>query len=289
MKWRRRARSRDLIDRRGQRSFGPAAIGAGLGIPGLLVILLVFILGGGDGAVSGIDDVLGDLNSSQNPADGLPPEQDPDARLVDFISFVLDDAQNFWADTFRQSNKAYERAKLVVFTDATRSACGSATSQIGPHYCPLDQHVYLDLGFFRELRSRFEAPGDFAQAYVLAHEIGHHIQTVLGIHQHVRSQQEESPGKANELSVRMELQADCLAGVWAFSTYERELLESGDLQEGLAAAAAVGDDRIQRQAGVEVNPETWTHGSSDQRVHWFKRGFENGDPNECDTFSGDEI
>jgi predicted metalloprotease len=253
------------------------------------VLLLVLFLGGDDASTTGLDDILGDLNNPQEAGEGLPREQDPDARLVDFMSFVLDDVQNFWQDTFRQSGKNYERAELVLFTDVTRSACGTATSQIGPHYCPPDQRVYLDLGFFRELRARFDAPGDFAQAYVLAHEIGHHVQNLLGINERVQREQQSSPDEANELSVRLELQADCLAGVWAFTTYERELLERGDLEEGLGAAAAVGDDRIQQQAGAEVNPETWTHGSSEQRVSWFRQGFEDGDPNACDTFSVERV
>jgi predicted metalloprotease len=289
MRWRRRARSGEIVDRRGQRSLGPAAIGAGVGLPGIVVFLLFLFLGGGDASTSGIDDVLGDLQGDPAEGEGLPAGQDPDARLVDFMSFVLDDVQNFWEDTFRQSGKSYERAELVLFTEATHSACGTASSQIGPHYCPPDQRVYIDLGFFRELRAQFRAPGDFAQAYVLAHEIGHHVQNLLGINERVRREQQTSPDAANELSVRLELQADCLAGVWAFSTFERDILESGDLEEGLAAAAAVGDDRIQRQAGADVNPETWTHGSSEQRVSWFRQGFEDGDPNACDTFSVERL
>jgi predicted metalloprotease len=260
-----------------------------VGLPGLVVLLLVLFLGGDGASTSGLDDILGELDNPRAEGEGLPREQDPDARLVDFISFVLDDAQNFWQDTFRQSGKSYERAELVLFTDATRSACGSANSQIGPHYCPPDQRVYLDLGFFRELRGQFQAPGDFAQAYVLAHEIGHHVQNLLGINERVHREQQGSPNDANELSVRLELQADCLAGVWAFTTYERELLERGDLEEGLGAAAAVGDDRIQQQAGTDVNPETWTHGSSEQRVSWFRQGFDDGDPNACDTFSVERV
>jgi uncharacterized protein len=286
MRWRRRKRSGDLVDRRGQRSLGPAAIGAGVGLPGLLVLLLVLFLGGDDASTTGLDDILGDLNNPQEAGEGLPREQDPDARLVDFMSFVLDDVQNFWQDTFRQSGKNYERAELVLFTDVTRSACGTATSQIGPHYCPPDQRVYLDLGFFRELRARFDAPGDFAQAYVLAHEIGHHVQNLLGINERVQREQQSSPDEANELSVRLELQADCLAGVWAFTTYERELLERGDLEEGLGAAAAVGDDRIQKSIQGRVNPEKWTHGSAEQRQTWFATGYQRGDVAACDTFRG---
>ncbi|HEX2241503.1 MAG TPA: neutral zinc metallopeptidase [Actinomycetota bacterium] len=286
MRWRRRRRSSDIQDRRGAPGARVGTIGAGLGIPGVIIVLLFMFLGGGDDG--GFGDLIGGLQNPRGPAEApIPRSQDPDADLVDFMSFVLDDAQNFWEDTFAQSNKRYDRAQLVLFEQSTHSACGGATEQIGPHYCPADQKVYLDLDFFRELRRRFGAPGDFAQAYVLAHEIGHHVQKLLGVEGRVRQEQRANPDDANELSVRMELQADCFAGVWAFTTYERNLLESGDLQEGLDAAAAVGDDRIQSQAGERVNPETWTHGSSEQRMEWFRRGFEDGDPNACDTFAGE--
>lgn len=289
MKWKRKQRSGDVVDRRGSPGIG--AIGAGGGVVGLVVLLLFTFLGGGDGGPTGIDidDVFGQFQPQSEGGEGLPPEADPDAELVDFMSFVLDDVQNFWEDTFTQANKDYERAKLVLFTGSTNSACGGATSAIGPHYCPADQNVYLDLDFFRELRKRFGAPGDFAQAYVLAHEIGHHIQNILGTEAQVRREQRANPDDENELSVRMELQADCYAGVWAFTVFERDLESSGDLAEGLEAAASVGDDRIQEQAGQDVNPESWTHGSSEQRMEWFKRGFADGDPNDCDTFSTQEI
>ena len=256
-----------------------------------VVVLLLFMFLGGDGSGTGIelDDVFGQFQPQSEGGEGLPPDADPDAELVDFMSFVLDDVQNFWSDTFQQSNIDYERAQLVLFTNSTSSACGGATSNIGPHYCPPDQNVYLDLEFFRELRRRFGAPGDFAQAYVLAHEIGHHVQNLLGTEAEVRREQRSNPEDENELSVRLELQADCYAGVWAFTVFERDLESSGDLQEGLDAAASVGDDRIQEQAGQDVNPETWTHGSSEQRIEWFKRGFADGDPNDCDSFSTQEI
>lgn len=289
MRWRRKSRSDDIIDRRGS-SGRAAGIGAGIGLPAIVVAVVLFLVNGGSdggGSLGGIDDILGGLNSTSEQGKGLPPGADPDAKLVDFMSFVLDDVQAFWGDTFTQSNKDYRDAQLVLFTGSTDSGCGGATSDIGPHYCPVDHRVYLDLDFFRELRNRFGAPGDFAQAYVLAHEIGHHVQNLLGIDADVRRQQRSDPSAENELSVRLELQADCFAGVWAFTTYQRDILQSGDLEEGLDAAASVGDDRIQAQAGVDVNPETWTHGSSEQRVGWFRRGFENGDPNDCDTFSSD--
>jgi uncharacterized protein len=288
MKWKRKERSGDVVDRRGSPGIG--AIGAGGGVVGIVVTLLVMFLGGGDGGGGtgiDLDDVFGQFQPQSEGGEGLPPDADPDAELADFMSFVLDDVQNFWEDTFTQANKDYERAQLVLFTGSTNSACGGATSAIGPHYCPADLNVYLDLDFFRELRKRFGAPGDFAQAYVLAHEIGHHVQNILGTEAQVRREQRANPSDENELSVRMELQADCYAGVWAFTVFERDIESSGDLAEGLEAAASVGDDRIQEQAGQDVNPESWTHGSSEQRMEWFKRGFADGDPNDCDTFEGD--
>ena len=293
MKWRPRRRGSDVIDRRGQ-GFGgggglPIGMGAGLGIPGLIILVLfMFLSNRGGGGGFDVDSPLDDLGGAQAPA-GSGSEPQGDDRLFEFTEFVVGDVQDFWEDSFRQSGKTYQRSEMVVFEGGTQSQCGGASSQIGPHYCPPDQRIYIDLSFFRELRSRFGAPGDFAQAYVIAHEVGHHVQNLLGINQQVRNQQESNPDDANELSVRLELQADCFAGVWAFTVYERDIEQSGDLDEGLDAAAAVGDDRIQKQAGQNVNPESWTHGSAAQRQRWFKQGFENGDPNECDTFSVDEV
>jgi predicted metalloprotease len=213
------------------------------------------------------------------PAETTPEEE----RLVSFVSFVLDDAQDVWQ---RQLGGSYRPAKLVLFRDAVRSACGFAESATGPFYCPADEKVYIDLGFYEELQQRFGAPGDFAQAYVLAHEIGHHVQNVLGTEAETRRARTARADLANELSVRLELQADCYAGVWAASTRERELLEQGDVEEGLGAAAAVGDDRLQRMGGGRVVPESFTHGSSEQRQRWFQRGFDTGRPDACDTFAG---
>ena len=178
-------------------------------------------------------------------------------------------------------------AELVLFEDAVNSGCGSATSAVGPFYCPADERVYLDLGFFRDLRERFGSPGDFAQAYVIAHEFGHHVQHLLGIDEDVRRAQADDPGRANELSVRQELQADCLAGVWSYTAEERGLVQAGDLEEALQAASAIGDDRIQEASGTRVNPESWTHGSAAQRSRWFRAGFEGGEIAACDTFRGD--
>jgi predicted metalloprotease len=224
---------------------------------------------------SGVGDV-----SAPGPLSTTPAEEE----LVDFVSFVLDDAQATWSKLL----DGYTDAKLVLFRDAVDSGCGQAPAAAGPFYCPRDQRVYVDLGFFEELRGRFGAPGDFAQAYVLAHEIGHHVQNQLGIERELRSRQQADPGQANALSVRMELQADCFAGVWGHSTARRDLLEAGDVDEGLAAASAVGDDRIQEMSLGEVRPEAFTHGSSQQRATWFRRGFESGDPQACNTFSSSD-
>ena len=280
MRWRRGTGGGQIEDRRGA---SPIALGGGAGGLGLVVLLLFYLLGGGGSASGG------------GPLEGLPEMPaaqgqtgpDPDAELKDFVGFVVQDVQQSWTRAFANAEKQYEPTKLVLFEQATQTGCGVGSSQTGPFYCPLDRKVYLDLGFFRELRSRFGAPGDFAQAYVIAHEFGHHVQNVLGVNSQVRQKQQQDPGQANELSVRLELQADCLAGVWAHSAYQQDLLESGDLEEGLAAAAAVGDDRIQERTSGRVNPEQWTHGSSEQRTSWFKKGFDSGDPADCDTFDGD--
>jgi predicted metalloprotease len=204
---------------------------------------------------------------------------------VEFVSFVLDDAQQTWHRIFPSLGADYQDARLVLFREAVQSGCGVAGAETGPFYCPADQKVYIDLSFFDELRSRFRAPGEFAQAYVLAHEIGHHVQTLLGVDRQVRRAQQTNPGSANAYSVRMELQADCLAGVWGHSTAQRDILEKGDVEDGLNAAAAIGDDRIQRMAGRNVNAESFTHGSSQQRVAWFRRGLQTGQVSACDTFS----
>jgi uncharacterized protein len=293
MKWRRRRTSADIEDRRGgPRAMGGLPVGGAIGIPGLIILALVFFLNRGGGTGSGdVGNALDQINTGA-PANATPLNgPDPDARLVSFMSFVLDDVQRFWTKTFAESNRTYKDAKLVLFTGSTSSGCGGATSDIGPHYCPVDDKVYLDLGFFRELRDRFGAPGDFAQAYVLAHEIGHHVQDLLGISDEVDQQMRSSGGGQGPtgLSVRLELQADCLAGVWAHSSYERNELSPGDLEEGLRAAASVGDDRIQQQSTGRVERETWTHGSSTERVRWFRRGFDSGQTSNCDTFAAEVL
>jgi uncharacterized protein len=199
---------------------------------------------------------------------------------------VLDDAQQTWSRLLPATGVNYRDAKLVLFRDYVESACGFAESATGPFYCPADEKAYIDLSFFDELQQRFGAPGDFAQAYVLAHEIGHHVQNLLGIDDKVRRAQRLNQGSANALSVRTELQADCFAGVWGHSTAQRDILESGDVEEGLSAASAIGDDRLQRMGRGHVSPESFTHGSSRQRVEWFRRGLTTGDLSACDTFSG---
>ena len=292
MRWKRVAGSGDVEDRRGeagQSSGGlpfPIPIGrAGGGGVGLLVIALIVYLiagrGGGGGGVSPIDPFPSAPSASgQGAVKG-------DDTTFEFVKFVSKDVQDFWTEEFAAAGKSYTRATVVLFTGGTQSSCGPASEATGPFYCPLDHKVYLDLGFFRELDARFGAPGDFAQAYVVAHELGHHVQSLLGIESDVRSQQQDDQSKRLDLSVRLELQADCLAGVWGHSAYTRNELDPGDAEEALGAAAAVGDDRLQQQAGQRVNPETWTHGSSAERTRWFRKGFDSGDPNACDTFSGD--
>jgi predicted metalloprotease len=264
-------------------------VGGGLGIGGVLILLVLSLLFGQNffalvdqgGEVSTGPEVAPGPGGAPAGRKGTPAEE----QVADFISFVLDDVQNTWTREFARAGREYQRARLVLFTDATRSGCGFAESAAGPFYCPADSKVYIDLGFYNELRSRFGAPGDFAQAYVLAHEVGHHVQHLLGISDKVHDAQSGgNRQQANALSVRLELQADCLAGVWAHSTNERRLLEEGDVEEGLGAASAVGDDRIQKQMGGRVSPESWTHGSAKQRAGWFRRGLETGRINDCDTF-----
>lgn len=283
MRWTPGADRGNVEDRRGQRG-GRGGFGlpvGRLGIGGFLVLLvlsfifkvdLLSLLGGGGAAPV----------TSQGPVESTPEEE----KMADFITFTLNDVQDTWTQQFSSSGQTYEPAKLVLFRDGTQSSCGYGAAAMGPFYCPGDQKAYIDLGFYEELKSRFGAPGDFAQAYVLAHEIGHHVQHLLGIDQSVRQAQESNPRQANELSVRMELQADCFAGVWGHSAEQRKLLEMGDVEEALTAASAIGDDRIQQQSGQGVNPETWTHGSSTDRVQWFRVGLESGNPERCDTFEG---
>ncbi len=289
MRWRRGQRSADLEDRRGEGAYGGGFRrgvpgGARMGLGGLAILLVLSLVTGQNFFALFEPGGTGSGIPGSGPGRPARPASPQEEEMVQFVSFVLDDAQATWAGEFRKLGRPYENAKLVLFTDAVDSACGYAQSAMGPFYCPMDQKVYVDLGFYRELKDRFGAPGDFAQAYVLAHEIGHHVQQLLGTAGKVRQLQETYPREAAGLSVRLELQADCLAGVWGHTTRERSILESGDVEEGLGAAAAVGDDRIQRQATGSVNPETWTHGSSRQRVAWFNKGLASGRLQDCDTF-----
>jgi predicted metalloprotease len=286
MRWTRGERSSDIEDRRGEGGggFGGLRVGGGIGIGGAVILLVLSLVFG-----QNFFALLGDGDVTPGPGGGAPSAPPRDAspaekELADFVSFVLDDVQKTWTEQFQQIGREYQHARLVLFTDATRSGCGTADAAAGPFYCPEDRKVYIDLGFYNELRARFGAPGDFAQAYVLAHEIGHHVQHLLGVTDQVQTSQQRNPSRANALSVRLELQADCLAGIWAHSTSERRLLEEGDVDEALGAASAVGDDRIQRQAGGRVSPETWTHGSARQRSGWFRRGLDSGRVQDCDTF-----
>ena len=288
MKWTDSGRSEDLEDRRGDGSGSGGGRGPGLklGIGGFLLLAVLslvfkknfFALVGSAGSPSPTADV-----SSGSRAGGAVNDPDEE-KLVDFVSFVLDDAQATWAKLLPAAGKNYTKAKLVLFRDGVESACGYAGSSSGPFYCPGDQKVYIDLGFYSELKERFGAPGDFAQAYVITHEIGHHVQHILGIDEAVRRRQESDPRNENAYSVALELQADCFAGVWGHETAQRGILERGDVEEGLNAAAAIGDDRMQRDAGRRVSPDAFTHGSSEQRVTWFRKGLETGDLKACDTF-----
>jgi predicted metalloprotease len=287
MKW--TAGNRDNVEDVRARSGGGMRMG-GLGLGGLLIVLILSWATGVDFlSLAGPDAISTgpSVGTGTGPAGELrtTPEEE---KMVDFVDAVMKDAQEMWQ---AKLGGRYQQTPAVVFRDAIQSACGSAQSATGPFYCPADQLVYLDLGFFGELRDRFQAPGDFAQAYVLAHELGHHVQRLLGIEAQVRRQQQANPAQENQLSVRLELQADCLAGVWGHQAAQpgraalgKVELETGDLEEGLNAAASIGDDRIQRMSGGRVAPDRFTHGSSEQRVAWFKRGLQSGNIQVCDTF-----
>jgi predicted metalloprotease len=279
--------SPDVIDRRGQGGGGGSD-----GLGGLLFFLplllrtrfgwLILLIGGGYYAWTHLFGVSGPAVSSHRVAtEQAASKSQPE--LVHFVSFVLDDAQALWSRELAERGKTYRHAKLVLFTDSTSTGCGSGSAATGPFYCPADERAYIDLGFYRQLESRLGARGDFAQAYVLAHEIGHHVQKLMGTSDKVQGLRGPAEG-AGGASVRLELQADCYAGVWAHSTAQRSLLENGDIDEALVATAAIGDDRLQRQATGTVSPESWTHGSSEQRGRWFRRGYETGKMEACDTF-----
>ncbi|HYG44821.1 MAG TPA: neutral zinc metallopeptidase [Bordetella sp.] len=274
--------SRNVEDRR---SRGPRLGGRGsIGI-GTIVLALVAIYFGVDPSV-----VLQMAEQGPAPIEqqaGPPPANDPQAR---FVAQVLGETEDTWGAIFQQNNRQYAAPKLVLFRGATPTACGTGQAAMGPFYCPADSKVYIDLSFFDEMERRLNAPGDFAQAYVIAHEVGHHVQHLLGISDQVDRLRQRNPGQANALSVRMELQADCFAGLWArHADQARNILESGDIEEGLNAASAIGDDTLQKQSQGYVVPDAFTHGSSAQRVRWFKRGFDSGDLRQCDTFSTDTL
>ncbi|MGH8175129.1 MAG: KPN_02809 family neutral zinc metallopeptidase [Steroidobacter sp.] len=278
MRWQGRRGSSNIQDRRGMR-YGKAG---GIGI-GTIVIALIAMYFGQDPSV-----VLQNVPQQTGQAEQVPYEESAaEAQLREFISVVLADTEQTWGQIFATAGRTYEEPQLVLFAGAVQSGCGFAQAAVGPFYCPADRKAYIDLTFYEELQSRFGAPGDFAQAYVIAHEIGHHVQTLMGISErNMAARSRASQAEANALSVRQELQADCFAGIWAHSAdRSRQLLEAGDIEEGLNAASAIGDDRLQRQTGGSVSPESFTHGSSEQRVRWFRRGFESGSVESCDTFA----
>jgi uncharacterized protein len=281
MRWRVSRRSENVEDFRGR---GSGRSGLKIGGLGLVILLVIGFFTGIDPLqlLQGIESLP--TTTQVQPSSGEAQGQNDEQR--DFVAAVLGDTEDTWQQIFSASGRRYTPPKLVLYDGAIQSACGMGAAAMGPFYCPGDNRVYLDLGFFRELDQRFGAPGDFAQAYVIAHEVGHHIQNLLGISAKVqRARQHLSETEANALSVRQELQADCLAGVWAHHAQrERQLLESGDVEEGLQAAAAVGDDTLQRRSQGHVVPESWTHGSAEQRGRWFKRGLASGEVAQCDTF-----
>jgi predicted metalloprotease len=282
-----REESQHVEDRRGMRI--PGGRGAGFGCFGLLAVLVIALLTGADPqqllGLLGIVEQMTPATQQQVPA-GAPPQDDPQAR---FVSQVLKGTEEAWGQVFARGGDAYQKPILVLFDGRVESACGFASAAVGPFYCPADRKVYLDLAFFRELSQRFGAPGDFAQAYVIAHEVGHHVQNLLGLSDQVSAMQQRarSQEQANELSIRLELQADCFAGVYGH--FDQQYLEEGDVEEGLRAAAAIGDDMIQKQAQGYTAPESWTHGSSQMRVRWLRQGLQSGDPASCDTFKAPQL
>ena len=280
MRWEHGRRSDNIEDRRGLRVSGKGLAGGGIGI--IAIALIAMFLGVDPAIVLNQAGNLATTQTEQTQPNFSPEEE----RLKEFMSVVLADTEDVWGNLFQRSGQQYQQPKLVLFSGAVQSACGFAEAAMGPFYCPADQKLYLDMSFFNDLAQRHDAPGDFAQAYVVAHEVGHHVQTLLGISEQVHAaRQSASAVEGNALQVRMELQADCFAGVWAHHAHKaRQILEPGDTEEALAAAAGVGDDRLQKQARGYVVPDSFTHGSSQQRMRWFDRGLQTGDPGQCDTF-----
>jgi len=292
VRWRRGGSNADVIDVRGggggRRGGVAGPVGGGLGIVGVLVFLAIQLLGGG--GAGGFQIPAGFESATQAPSgEPLPADQDPDRDLRDFSVYVFNDAQEMWERTFQAQGQQYDRAKLVLYRDAVDTRCGSATSAVGPFYCPGDRYVYLDRSFYRDMQRQLRAGGDFAWAYVIAHEVGHHIQQLVGTSDEVAQLRRQEPDRANEASVRLELQADCYAGVWAHTVFEAGDLQPGDIEEALTASEAVGDDRLQSQSGRRIDPDTFTHGSSAQRRAWFERGRARGEPADCDSFAADDV
>jgi uncharacterized protein len=291
MRWTPGEDSGDVEDRRDETGGGGGGGGFGfggihLGIGGTIIVLILSLvfktnffafLGGGQSAAPG--QTQGRVDPQQ-----VAQQDASEKTTVQFVTFVLDDVQKTWAGILPAQGVPYRHAKLVLYRDLTSSGCGRADSATGPFYCPEDEKVYIDLGFYDELKQRFGAPGQFAQAYVLAHELGHHVQNLLGIERKVHALQEQNSGAVNALSVKMELQADCFAGIWAKSTDQRHLLEAGDVESAMGAAAAVGDDRLQKMSTGHVSPDSFTHGSSAQRTQWFQKGMTEGTIEACNTF-----
>ena len=311
MKWKpvKRRKSRDVIDIRGAEKPSGGASGGGLSLPGglpggvaglgggaglvvVLVIVAIQVFGGGSVGGFDVGQILGTGATppgAENP-EPLPPGEDPDRDLKDFSTYVFVDTQRTWSQSFRGDGEPYDDAELVLYADAVSTGgCGNATSAVGPFYCPADSRVYLDLSFYEDMDRQLGASGDFAWAYVIAHEMGHHVQNVTGTNAEVAKLERSDPSRANELSVRLELQADCYSGVWAATVYAEGDLERGDLDEAFTAAEAVGDDRLQEQAGQQISPDSFTHGTSEQRRRWFEAGYSDGDPSACDTFSVEEL
>lgn len=287
MRWRGKRRSSNIEDRRGQSGGRRMGRRAGMGGGMTIIALIAAMIFGFDPSA-----LLGVLGGSSAPApQSRAPSNGQDAEVVEFLGVVLADTEQVWGEMFQRAGLQYKPPKLVLYNDATPTACGTGQAAAGPFYCPGDHKLYIDLSFFRDLRQRFGAPGDFAQAYVIAHEVGHHIQSLTGVSERVHAMKRRvSETERNELSVRQELQADCYAGVWGHhAATQRNMLEEGDIEEAMRAAQAIGDDALQRGAGQRVRPESFTHGSSEQRARWFRVGLQHGDIDHCDTFSASRL